>query len=163
MKVQLIHGLEGSPTGAKARYLRGYFELLAPSMDTTNFEASVAVQAEALRGFEPDVLVGSSFGGAVALALLQRGLWQGPTLLLAPAVGYFGVAPSVPEGVSVSIVHGTRDAICPLEQSRILARTGSPGRVELVEVDDEHRLDSLLASDSLAELVRGLGARADRG
>lgn len=163
MKVQLIHGLEGSPTGAKASYLRRHFELLAPGMDTGDFEGAVTTQAAALHEHRPDVLVGSSFGGAVALALLQRGLWRGPTLLLAPAVGHFGVEPRIPEGVRVTLVHGTRDEICPVEWSRALARTGSPSLVRLVEVDDEHRLGSLLGGDALADFVRALGARGDRG
>ncbi|GMV19307.1 MAG: hypothetical protein AMXMBFR56_75310 [Polyangiaceae bacterium] len=163
MKVQLIHGLEGSPTGAKAKYLGRHFELRAPGMDTGDFEGAVATQAAAVQEHRPEVLVGSSFGGAVALALMQRGLWRGPTLLLAPAVGHFGVEGRIPDGVRVTLVHGTRDEICPIEWSRALARTGSPALVRLVEVDDEHRLGSLLEGEALADFVRALGAGSDRG
>lgn len=163
MKVQLIHGLEGSPTGAKAQYLGRHFELSAPAMDTGDFQGAVATQAAAAREYNPDVLVGSSFGGAVALALLQRGLWRGPTLLLAPAVGHFGVEARIPDGVRVTIVHGTRDEICPIDWSRALARTGSPELVRLVEVDDEHRLALLLEGEALADLVRDLGRQSNRG
>jgi hypothetical protein len=42
--------------------------------------------------------VGSSFGGAVAVVLLQRGAWRGPTLLLAPAAVELGVEPRLPLG-----------------------------------------------------------------
>lgn len=42
-------------------------------------------QREALHAFRPDVVIGSSFGGAMAQLLLARGQWAGPTLLLAPA------------------------------------------------------------------------------
>ena len=160
LRVQLIHGLEGSPTGAKAQVLARHFELSAPAMDTGDFEGALSTQSEALAAFRPDVLVGSSFGGAVALALLQRGLWRGPTLLLAPAQAHFGVESSVPEGLRITVVHGTRDDICPLEHSRALARSAS---VELIEVDDDHRLSSLLEGDAIADLVRGLGAGGDRG
>lgn len=163
LRVQLIHGLEGSPSGAKARYLARHFELVAPAMDTGDFAGAVATQAAALGAQRPDVLVGSSFGGAVALVLLQRGLWRGPTLLLAPAGGHFALEPRLPDGVPVTIVHGTRDEICPIEWSRALGRSGSPGLVELVEVDDEHRLASLLDGEALANFVRGLGARGVRG
>ena len=68
LRVQFIHGLEGSPQGAKARLLAEHFEARTPAMDTADFEACVALQASSLRDFEPDVLVGSSFGGAVAVA-----------------------------------------------------------------------------------------------
>jgi len=37
--------------------------------------------------FVPDVVVGSSFGGAVALLMVLAGMWRGPTVLLAPAWG----------------------------------------------------------------------------
>jgi pimeloyl-ACP methyl ester carboxylesterase len=153
--VQLIHGLEGSPRGAKAQYLAQRFELLCPEMNTGDFEAALATQAAALVEFRPDVVVGSSFGGAVALALVQRGPWAGPTLLLAPALGHFGVALSVPPGAPVTVVHGTRDAICPVEDSRRLAAAGG---VRLVELDDEHRLSTLLGDERLADWVRELAA-----
>jgi pimeloyl-ACP methyl ester carboxylesterase len=150
----LIHGLEGSPTGAKAQYLTKHFELAAPAMDTSDFEACVRIHADALKAQIPDVVVGSSFGGAVAVALLQRGFWSGPTLLLAPAVGHYGVQPQLPEAAAAIIVHGSRDEVLPIEKSRLLAASGTPERVELVEVDDTHRLASLLEDGRLAELVR---------
>ena len=54
-------------------------------MDTSDFRGCVALQRAALDEFRPDVLIGSSFGGAVAVALLNQGDWSGPTLLLAQA------------------------------------------------------------------------------
>ena len=154
MKVQFIHGLEGSPHGKKATYLAGRFELLAPSMDTRNFEAAVRTQAAELEGFAPDVLVGSSFGGAVAVALLDRGVWRGPTVLLAPAHRYFFGVERLPDGVAVIIAHGRRDDVISFADSERLAATGSREFVELVEVDDGHRLDSLVDGEALADLVR---------
>ena len=83
-RVHFIHGLEGSPGGRKARLLAHHFDAVTPAMDTSDFEACVTRHAELLSGDgRPDVLAGSSFGGAVAVALLQRGHWAGPTLLLA--------------------------------------------------------------------------------
>jgi alpha-beta hydrolase superfamily lysophospholipase len=85
LRVLFIHGLEGSPQGTKARTLGAAFHTETPAMDTRDFEGSVAHLAERVRRFEPDVVVGSSFGGGVAVALLQREQWRGPTLLLAQA------------------------------------------------------------------------------
>ncbi|CAE7336525.1 unnamed protein product [Symbiodinium sp. CCMP2456] len=42
--------------------------------------------SRAIRDFQPDVLLGFSWGGGVALWLLSQGRWKGPTLLLAPTV-----------------------------------------------------------------------------
>jgi predicted esterase len=154
LKVQFIHGMESGPGSSKASYLDRFFDALTPAMNTRDFEGSVALQAEHLEAFAPDVLVGSSFGGAVALSLLLRGKYAGPTVLLAPAFASFGVEGRIPERTRVVVVHGSRDDVVPIADSRRLATTGTPGYVDCVEVDDEHRLASLLEGDTLAALVR---------
>jgi predicted esterase len=154
LKVQFIHGLESGPGSSKATYLDRFFDAETPAMDTRDFEGSIALQARQVAIFGPDVLVGSSFGGAVALALLQRGAYAGPTVLLAPAHTHYGVESRIPEGARVVIVHGSRDAIVSIEDSRKLAATGARGLVDFVEVDDEHRLATLLEGDALATFVR---------
>jgi predicted esterase len=164
LRVQFVHGLESGPGSSKAAYLAKHFDAVAIGMDTSSFEASVAAQAEQVRARPPDVLVGSSFGGAVTLALLQRGIFSGPSVLLAPAYRHFHVEERIPDRLRVLIVHGRKDTVVPVEDSRALSKTGTPGRVELVEVDDEHRLPTLLEGDRLASLVRRsflLGAPPD--
>ena len=158
MKVLFLHGLESGPRGHKARYLAEHFEALTPGMDTRDREGCLQVQREAIASFAPDVIVGSSFGGALAVALLARGDWKGPTLLLAQACVYFFPDLALPAGVPVLLVHGTRDEIISIEASRHLALTGSPDLVRLIEVDDDHRLGSLLLGDRLADLVREVAA-----
>jgi len=162
-RVQFLHGLEGSPQGAKARLLGLHFETLAPAMDTSDFEACLRVQREAIASFRPDLLVGSSFGAALAVALLARGDFRGPTLLLAQAALRLDPAARLPEGVRVWLVHGLRDELIDPEESRRLAATGTPGLVRLLEVDDDHPLRELVASGRLAELVRALWAQAAPG
>ena len=162
LRVQFIHGLEGSPQGAKARLLSRHFDTLTPAMDTSDFEACVAVQADALAAFRPDVLVGSSFGAAVAVALLQRGLWRGATLLLAQAALRRGARADLPPGVPVWLVHGLRDELIDIEDSRRLAASGSPEWVVLHEVDDDHPLHETVATGRLVELVRELAESESR-
>ena len=158
LRVQFVHGLEGSPQGSKARALAAEFETTTPAMDTRNFEACVALHAETIRRFEPDVLVGSSFGGAVALALLQREQWSGPTLLLAQAGQRQGLRAKIPPGVRVWLVHARGDDIVPVADSRRLARSGTPGFVRLFEVDDDHALHAFVTSGRLVAMVRELSA-----
>ena len=156
LRVQFIHGLEGSPQGAKAQLFAEHFTALTPAMNTHDFEGCVASHAATIGSFQPDVLVGSSFGGAVAVAILQRGVWRGPTLLLAQAAQHFGLAPQLPEGVHVWLVHGQRDDVVDIEDSRALARSGTPDRVRLIEVDDDHSLHGMVESGQLADVVREL-------
>ncbi len=155
-RVQFIHGLESSPLGAKARLFAQHFTALTPAMDTRDFAACVELHAATIRSFLPDVLVGSSFGGAVAVALLQRGVWRGPTLLLAQAALWKGLPPRLPEGVPVWLVHGVHDDLIDIEDSRALARTGTPGLVRLIEVDDNHALERTVESGRLVEIVTEL-------
>lgn len=159
LRVQFIHGLEGSPQGAKAVFLAGHFDLVAPGMDTSDLEGAIATQAAALASGAPDVVVGSSFGGAIAVALLDRGLWRGPTVLLAPAAERLSVPNRLPGDVAVTIIQGLRDDVIPPEHSRALAATSTAALVQLVEVDDDHRLKTLLDSGSLATHVRDTHAR----
>lgn len=127
-------------------------------MDTSDFEACVALHAETVKRFRPDVLVGSSFGGAVAVELLRRGLFGGPTLLLAQAALRYRPDARLPAESRVWLVHGTRDELIDIEESRRLARTGDPERVRLIEVDDDHSLSASVAAGRLVEWVRELAA-----
>jgi len=159
-RVLFVHGQESGPQGTKARLLAEHFETLTPQMDTSDFGRCVRQIAAAIESFQPDVVVGSSYGGAVAVALLQRGAWRGPTLLLAPAPVQLGVEPRLPADVPVWIVHGTRDDVVPIASSLTLARSGSPEQVRLFEVHDDHRLSATVASGRLVSLVRALAADA---
>lgn len=124
-------------------------------------ERSVEVQRRQLELGRPDVVLGSSFGGAVSLELLRRGLWRGPTVLLCPAhervtergwqrphPGFAGVPDEVVAGVLV--VHGTKDETVPLEHSRRLV---SGTRARLLVVDDDHRLTQSATAEHLAAWV----------
>jgi hypothetical protein len=162
-RVQFIHGLESSPQSTKARTLAEQFEALTPGMQTDDYEGCVAQQKRALEEFQPDVIVGSSFGGAVAVTLLQRDHWRGPTLLLAQAALRRGQVCELPENVLVWLVHGTRDEIIDPGDSRRLADCGSPDLVRLIEVDDDHVLRESVLDGSLVRWVREILAAGKAG
>jgi trans-aconitate methyltransferase len=160
LRVQFVHGLEGSPRGAKAQLLAAHFDALTPAMDTRDFEGCVRAQTDALRAFRPQLLVGSSYGAAVVLELLGSGAWRGPTLLLAQAALRMGRRPQLPPGVPLWIVHGRADALIDVADSRALARMGRPQDVRLIEVDDDHSLAASVRAGALADWVRALAAWA---
>ena len=159
IRIQFAHGLEGSPQGNKARLFAQHFEAHTPAMDTSDFWACVELHARELGRFQPDILVGSSFGGAVGVALLQSGRWRGRTLLLAQAAAAFGFPielPDEPEIGPIWLVHGTRDAVVDPGDSRRLAASGPPDRVRLIEVDDDHPLSESSASGALVAWIHQL-------
>ena len=125
-------------------------------METSDFQACVDLHREALASFRPDVLVGSSFGGAVVAELLARELWRGPTLLLAQAALRRSPTQRLPQAVRVWLVHGTRDEVIDPDDSRRLAETGAPDSVRLIEVDDDHSLHESIRNGMLLDWVRQL-------
>lgn len=162
IRVQFAHGFESSSQGNKARLLAQHFTAQTPTMNTRDFESCVEVHARVLQAFQPHVLVGSSFGGAVVVELLARGLYTGPTLLLAQAAVHYRPEAHLPAGVPVMLVHAPDDDVIPFAGSERLARTGTPGLVELLTRDDDHALSKLCQSGELVQLVATLFDRAAR-
>lgn len=124
-------------------------------------ERSVDVQRRNLEQTKPDVVLGSSFGGAVSLELLRRGFWRGTTVLLCPAhervtergwqrrhPGFAGLPDDVV--ANVLVVHGTNDETVPIEHSRRLV---AGTRARLITVDDDHRLSGSATAENLASWV----------
>lgn len=152
-KVLFLHGLDAQPGGVKPTYLlqQGH-EVLNPSLPREDFERSVQIAERACREGQPDVVVGSSRGGAVALAL-DRG--HCPIILLAPAWKFF--LPDVRITGPTHVIHAPTDALIPIEHSRELA-VRFPNHVQLFEMGDRHTLTdpaSLARLDaSVRELVR---------
>lgn len=157
MRLMFCHGLESGPIGTKSVALRdaGY-EVDAPDCRDMDLDARIGVICERIVATpdDPPVIVGSSFGGAAGLVAAIRAAQQGvrvPGLVLcAPALlrvvtGVHDLTPPAP----ITIVHGKDDEVIPIDVSREYA--GAHRGVELVEVDDGHRLaaaglDAILAA-----------------
>jgi len=156
LRVLFVHGLMSSPGGRKARYLAQRFDSITPRMETGDFPGCLETQRRAIAAHRPDVVVGSSFGGAVLVELIRRGEWSGATLLLAQAALKLDATARLPSTLPVLLVHGRADEVVPVEHSRTLAATSPAAR--LIETEDEHRLVELTRSERLAELVREAAA-----
>ena len=134
-----------------------------------SFDVCVEVQRRALREDAPDILVGSSWGGAVAAELLVRGDWTGPTVLLAPAIERVdfwarrGTLARTTEAlrriaaaVPLVVFHDPSDEVVPYADS---ARLTKDSPIELRSVDaGGHRLLALLERGELAQLLLALKA-----
>lgn len=136
---------------------------------TDSFEACVGVQRTALATRPPaDVLVGSSWGGAVAAALIAEGAWRGPAILLCPAlhrselpvdhiVGRLAALPCDTKAGCL-IVHGTSDTTIPIHTSRALANATG---IALLEVDGgSHGLGNFVATGLLRNEIEAMLSRA---
>jgi pimeloyl-ACP methyl ester carboxylesterase len=150
MKVLFCHGLEGSPSGRKAAALRDAgHDVVAPQLPKEDFEAAVRIAREALSKSRPDVVVGSSRGGAIAIRVAATS--PAPLVLLAPAWRRCGVEPVVRRDTRV--LHGIKDEMVPLADSIELEARSDLPQENLVPVNDDHRLGSPLALASLLDAV----------
>ena len=126
-------------------------EVLNPKLPDDDFDAAVAIaQAEFDQG-QPDVVVGSSRGGAVAMNINAGNT---PLVLLCPAWKRWGTATTV--NPATIIQHSRADETVPFADSEELAMNSGLPSSALIEVGTEHRLADL---ESLAAMVRA-GERA---
>jgi len=135
-----------------------------------SFDACVTIVRQALTEAQPDIVVGSSWGGAVAADLLVHDLWTGPTVLLAPAIRRVCVRARRGDGskeeallrarsqrAPIVIFHDPSDDTVPHQDSVELARGSA---IDLRSVDGGgHRLLALLERGELADELRRLAAR----
>lgn len=156
--VLFFHGRESGPLGNKARWLAAHFDAVTPQLETLGLlEAALPRAREAVRLHAPKVVVGSSYGGAIAVQLAHEGLLRGvPLVLVAPAAKLLGAPSRLAPSTRAVIFHAREDPIVPYADSVELA--GSEGtQVTLVTIEgDDHPLNGLLTDGRLGDAVREL-------
>lgn len=136
MKIHFLHGWQSTPDGVKPTYLKSHgHEVLNPALPDDDFDAAVRIAQAAFDQGKPDVVVGSSRGGAVTMNLKTGST---PLVLLCPAWKRWGTATTVKPGTV--ILHSRADATVPFADSEELVRNSGLPSEALVEVGTEHRL-----------------------
>jgi hypothetical protein len=128
-----LHGLYSRPGGLKPTFLKNAgHTVLNPHLPDDDFAESVRRAQRAFDDGHPDVVVGSSRGGAVALNIDARDV---PVILIAPAWKKWGGAATVP--ARAVILHSEGDQVIPIAHSReLLANSGvSPQALRVVGID----------------------------
>ena len=130
-------------------------------------ENCVDIQAQEIIAFQPQVIVSSSFGAAIALLLIDRKMWSGKTILIAPALNqifkftkhlnYIDFCSELPKDVAKGTIcfHGTSDKTIPFTDSEVLVRYW-PCTLEAIEGGDHKLNDKLLKTNRLAKTVMNL-------
>jgi hypothetical protein len=151
MKILFLHGWQSTPGGLKPTYLKDHgHEVLNPALPDDDFDAAVRNgQAEFDQG-KPDVVVGSSRGGAVAMNIDSG---ETPQVLLCPAWKTWGTATIVKP--NTTILHSQADETVPFADSEELVRNSSLPSMSLIEVGFEHRLADEESLEAMVKAVRG--------
>lgn len=160
MKVLFLHGLESQPGGTKATYLEGKgFQVLNPALPKMDFEKSLVIAQEVIDKEAPDVIVGSSRGGAVAMGVNPCGA---ALVLIAPAWRRFLNAEKIAEWdircepQATIILHSRDDDIVSIDDSREIANQHG---VKLIEVGVGHRMSDADALEAMHDTVSWLGGK----
>jgi hypothetical protein len=144
VKVLFLHGWHSVPGGMKPTYFTQYgHEVINPSLPDDDFDASVRLAQTEFDRHRPDVIVGSSRGGAIAMALQSDRV---PLVLLCPAWKRWGTVRVVKP--NTTILHSRNDEVIPFAESEELVAASGLPRAALLETGNDHRLadpDSLRA------------------
>ena len=136
MKILFLHGWQSVPGGVKPTYLAQHgHEVINPKLPDEDFTLAVKIAQAEFDTHQPDVVVGSSRGGAVAINI-ESG--DARLVLLCPAWKKYGTARTVKPGTV--ILHSRADDVVPFSDSEELVRTSGLPASALVEVGCDHRL-----------------------
>ena len=144
MNILFLHGWQSTPGGRKPTYLRDQgHTVLNPALPDDDFDAAVRIAQAEFDQHQPDVIIGSSRGGAVAMNI-ESG--DTPLVLLCPAWKRWGTATTVKP--NTVILHSEQDDVVPLADSQELVRNSglSESTLVVVRLTDFESLGTMLAT-----------------
>lgn len=147
--ILFLHGWNSVPGGVKPSYLKDHgHEIINPALPHEDFAEAVRIAQAEFDTHRPQVVVGSSRGGAVAMNIKSGGA---RLVLLCPAWKKYGTARTVKTGTM--ILHSRVDEVVPFADSEeLIVNSGLPVWT-LIEVGSDHRLadpESLGAMEGVA-------------
>ncbi len=133
MIILFLHGWQSVQGGVKPTYLKDHgHEVINPKLDDDDFDAALRTAQEEYNLHRPDVIVGSSRGGAVAMNI-QSG--DTPLILLCPAWKKWGAVMKLKPNSMV--LHSRKDDVIPFEESEELVVKSGLQSETLVEVGSD--------------------------
>lgn len=152
MTILFLHGWTSVPGGIKPTYLASHgHTVLNPMLPDEDFAEAVRIAQAEFDRHRPQVVVGSSRGGAVAMNIDSG---DANLVLLCPAWKRWGTATTVQLGTI--ILHSRADDVVPFADSEELVRnSGLPGSA-LIEVGTDHRLADPEPLKTMEVVVRSL-------
>jgi hypothetical protein len=136
MKILFLHGWRSVPGGVKPSFLsRHGHEVINPALPDEDFDAAIRIAQAEFDRHLPELVVGSSRGGAVAMNVETGDV---RLVLLCPAWKRWGAARRVKPGTL--ILHSRTDETIPFAESKELVRNSGLPPSALIEVGTDHRL-----------------------
>ena len=153
MRILFLHGWTSRPGGLKPSYLAQHgHQVLNPALPDDDFDEAVRIAQAEFDEHQPDVVVGSSRGGAVAMKVDAGDV---PLVLLCPAWKGWGSATTVKAGTT--ILHSPVDDIVPFADSQELIRNSGLAPSALHVVGTDHRLADAESLHAMLEAAQRAG------
>ena len=151
MKILYLHGWNSVVGGVKPTHLKSHgHDVIEAALDHEDFQAALETAQKAFDQHQPDVVVGSSRGGAVAVNLDSG---SARLVLICPAWKKWGTAKSVKPGTV--ILHSRADNVVPFQDSvEFISESGLP-ETALGDVGRDHRLADPEPLEALVRAVEG--------
>jgi hypothetical protein len=146
-KILYLSGISTSNFKSNMIHWRGGFNVNTPKLWDYIFCLDKPLVQEAFDEFQPDIVIGSSRGGALALNIDTKNV---PLVLLAPAWKYFGNVDHVDK--QTYVLHSEKDNLVPYEHSRELMKN-SNGKIKLWKAGDSHTLSDYNTTEFLIRLL----------
>lgn len=136
MTILFLHGWHSVPGGVKPTYLQDHgHKVINPVLDDEVFATACATAQAEFDQHQPQVVVGSSRGGAVAMNI---DVGKARLVLLCPAWKRWGTVATVKPGTV--ILHSRADDVIPFADSEDLVKNSGLSKLALIEVGSDHRL-----------------------
>ena len=136
MIILFLHGWTSKPGGVKPTYLASQgHTVLNPALPDEDFVESGRVAQREYDRDTPEVVVGSSRGGAVAMNIASG---ETPLVLLCPAWKQWGSVVAIRR--NAVILHSRGDDVIPYADSEELIRNSGLPATALITVGTDHRL-----------------------
>jgi hypothetical protein len=154
MTILFLHGWQSVPGGVKPTFLVQHgHTVINPKLPDEDFEEAVKIAQEEFDKHQPQVIVGSSRGGAVAMNVRSG---SARLVLLCPAWKKWGTAKTVKPGTV--ILHSRADDVVPFADSEELVKKSGLPSSALIEVGNDHRLAD---QEPLEAMLRACEGKAE--
>jgi hypothetical protein len=151
MTILFLHGWQSVPGGVKPTFLAQHgHEVINPKLPDEDFNNAVQIAQEEFDKHQPQVVVGSSRGGAAAMNINSG---EARLVLLCPAWKKWGTIKTVKHGTVV--LHSRADDVIPFADSEELVRNSGLPAHTLIEVGTDHRLADLEPLEAMLKACGG--------
>lgn len=136
VNILFLHGWHSVPGGVKPDFLSQHgHTVINPQLPDEDFDEAVRIAQAEFDKHQPQVVVGSSRGGAVAMNINSG---DAKLVLLCP--GWKKFAPNSKAKLGTVILHSRADDVVPFADSEELIKNSRLPKSALIEVGNDHRL-----------------------